>query len=118
MWVDRHKTKSKNRVSVPHTKNVASFDLIDVARVLAVDSVDRKKHPFAKPSSCFLVKTLDKSILFETKSAAERERLVRMMKLVVARLGSKLIVGDQSFFEEYFFMGLPESGPGEAPALF
>ena len=112
MWhlVQRNK-KSQRKITLP-TTGAVSFDLVDVARVLAVDTVDRKLYPFAKPASCFLLKTIDKSFLFETKSAPERERIVRLLKLVVARLGSKLIVGDQSFFEEFFITG---DGPGEAP---
>ena len=117
MWtkVQRPNEKSKRNVPMLTTK-AHGFDLVDVARVLAVDSVDRVHYPFAKPSSCFLVKTLDKSILFEAKSASERERIVRLLKLVVARLGSKLIVGDQSFFSEFFYS--MHDGPGEAPEFF
>jgi len=39
------------------------------------------------------------------------------MKLCVARLGSKLIVGDPSFFDEYF-VTCADVGPGEAPEFF
>lgn len=115
MWhlVERNSTKKfKRKIALP-TTGAVSFDLVDVSRVLSVGTIERKYYPFAKPSSCFLIKTLDKSFLFEAKSADERERVVRLLKLVVARLGSKLIVGDQSFFEE-FFVTMPD-GPGEAP---
>ena len=109
MW---HRVR-RDSYAIP-ASDVSNFCLVDVARVLAVETVDRKLYPFAKPPSCFLVKTLERTFLFETKSAAERQRFVRLMKLCVARLGSKLIVGDQSFFEEYFVTNM-EHGPGDAP---
>ena len=114
MWQSIHRKKlSRSNMTVPKS-GIASFDLIDVSRILAVDRVDRKQYPFAKALNCFLIKTMDETLLFETKSKSERERIVRTFKLLVARLGSKLIVGDQSFFDEYFISST-ESGPGEVP---
>jgi len=115
--VQKNSSKSKRKAALPATQSL-SFDIIDIARVLAVDNVDRKQFPFARPSSCFLVKTLDRSYLFEAESGPERERLCRLLKLLVARLGSKLIVGDETFFEEFFIANMPADGPGEAPEFF
>ena len=98
------------------TTEAHGFDLMDIVKVLTVDKVDRSLYPFAKPLCCFLVKTLDKSFLFEAKSASERERIVRSLKLLVSRMGSQLLVGDQSFFTEFFTNSF--DGPGEEPELF
>lgn len=123
LWHKVERKRSNRHVALPNAKQLSGFDVVDVARVLAVDSLDRNHHPFAasKPEACFLIKTWEGSKngscwLFEAASKPERERIVRWMKLVVARLASKLIVGDNSLFEEFFAMGMPETGPGGAPS--
>ena len=117
MWHSVERKKSNGRVSIPNIKQVSGFDLVDVCRVLNVETLSRDLYPFAKPASCFLVKTLDAAYLFEAKTKAERERLVRWLKVTVSRLASKLIVGDESIFEEFWSSGIPEGRPGEAPTF-
>jgi len=41
-------------------------------------------------------------MLFEAGSEVERDRLAYALKLAVARLGSKIIVGDAGVFDEFF----------------
>lgn len=116
MWTNVHRSNKESKQKVPMTTEAHGFDLMDVVKVLGVDQVDRATYPFAKSSCCFLVRTLDKSLLFEAKSASERERVVRSLKLLVSRLGSQLLAGDQRFFAEFFTSTF--GGPGEAPELF
>jgi len=52
-------------------------------------------------------------MLFEAGSEVERDRLAYALKLAVARLGSKIIVGDAGVFDEFFVTG--NGVPGEAP---
>lgn len=114
MWQSVHCTKSSHSSLAVPKSAMTGFDLIDVSRILSVDKVDREQNPFAKASHCFLIKTMDESLLFETKSKSDKERVVRLFKLLVARLGSQLIVGDQSFFDEYF-VSSSDIGAGDAP---
>ena len=95
---------------------VRSIDLLDIGRVLEARRVDRVRHPLAKRDCSFLVETLDRTgLLFQAESESERDRIVHGLKLVVARLGSKIVVGDGTVIEEFFTpFGL--SVPGYKPA--
>ena len=93
----------------------SSINLMDISRVLSAsnETVDRLQFPFCKPKHAFFIKTLDQSILFEANSAAERDRIVKSLRLVVARLGSLLLTNNDRLADEYFaFIDL---GPGEEP---
>lgn len=90
------------------TGNVDHYcaDLLDISRVVAVDHVDRNTYPLAKQSCSFYIVTLDQKLMFEAQSDAEKNWIVNGLKLMVARLGSKLLVEDHSVFDEYFTIPL------------
>ncbi len=82
------------------------IDLLDITRVIEVNRVDRNIYPLAKKACSFYVVTLDQKLLFETRTKMERKWLVNGLKLMVARLGSKLLVEDHDVFDEYFTIPL------------
>lgn len=62
-------------------------------------------YPFAKKSCSFLIRTCeDDEFLFETQSEKERDELVYLWKLVVARLASQAVVGDSDKMVGEFFV--------------
>ena len=54
------------------------------------------------------------NLLFEASCQQERDALVQGLKGLVARLASKIIVGDERVFDEYF-TPFGAVVPGEAP---
>ena len=104
-------------------QEINSIALLDIHRVLEVDKIDKTILPFCRASNSFLIKTLDRTVLFEASSPEERNRLVSSLKLAVARLGSLLLLQDDKLLDE-FFAGESGSedrlldgvtGPGNAP---
>lgn len=96
------------------TPSLESLELLDISRVLEVNRIDRKLYPFAKRKCCFLVESLDRKMMFEASSEAERDRIVEGLKLAVARFASKVIVQDHQVLDEFFTSYL-SIVPGEAP---
>jgi hypothetical protein len=95
-----------------------SINLMDISRILPAtnETVDRTQFPFCKPKHAFFVRTLDQSLLLQTNSATERDRIVKSMRLVVARLGSLLLTNNGRLADEYFaFADQGRLGPGEEP---
>lgn len=93
---------------------IHSVPILDIHRILEVEKVDRLAHPFARTSNSFLIKTLDRTLMLEAPSQTERDRIVQSLKLLVARLGSMLLIKDDQLIEE-FFAGMETCGPGEQP---
>ncbi len=82
-----------------------SIELLNIVRILSpsTTSVDRNKYPFVKCESSFVLVTSTKDeYLFEAKDAEQKKRFVFCMKLMIARLASKIIVGDRDVFNEFF----------------
>jgi hypothetical protein len=92
---------------------VQCINLLDIQRVLTLTKVDRKRHPLVKPSCCFIVKTLTKSLLLEASCQQQRDGIAESLKQCVARLGSMILV-DSDELQEYFAGGAI-MGPGEEP---
>mmetsp|Transcript_4818 Transcript_4818/g.9188 ORF Transcript_4818/g.9188 Transcript_4818/m.9188 type:complete len:579 (+) Transcript_4818:449-2185(+) len=97
--------------SQPHSKASSGntyvspqhIDLLDIVRIFTPTNIKRDTYPFAKQQSSFLISTNEsKEFLFEAKSTDERNRFLFVMKLMVARLASKIIVGDSDVFSEFF----------------
>ena len=86
-----------------------TIDLLDICRVLPTTSINRSLHPYAKKSCSFTIETHTDTYLFECKSTKERDESVHGLKLVVARLASQLIVGDNDVYKDFF------SGVGSVP---
>lgn len=93
-----------------------SIDLLDISKVIPLNSVDRELYPFAKKSHCLMIQAYDKEMIFEAESANERDIFIEGLKILVARLGSKIIVGDKDVLEE-FFTPASSSVPGQVPDI-
>jgi len=93
-----------------------SIQLLDIHRILEAEKIDRMVHPFAKKRNTFLIKTLDRTVMFEC-SSGERYRIVESLKMAVARLGTLLLLRDDELIDEFFAGGESEhhQGPGEEP---
>lgn len=65
--------------------------------------VDRSIYPFVKPKNSFMIMTNEeKEYVFEAKIEEGGKRFLFAMKLMIARLASKIIVGDKDVFDEFF----------------
>ena len=108
-----------SRPSQPTTKyEFSSVNLMDISRVLNISNgmIDAKEFPFCKSKHAFMIKTMDRTLIFETHSPAERDRIVKSLRLVVARLGSLLLTKNERLADEYFaFVDNGQYGPGEEP---
>ena len=83
---------------VPH-----SLDLLNIIRILKPTSLDRYVYPFAKLDRTFTILShTNEQFVFEASNTEERDWLVHGLKLVVARLASMIIVGDDHMFVEFF----------------
>ncbi len=80
-----------------------SVELLNIVRIIAPGGIDRANHPFAKTNCTFKICTnTSEEHTFEAASEEERNRIVYAIKLVIARLASKIIVGDKDVFDEFF----------------
>mmetsp|Transcript_3837 Transcript_3837/g.6788 ORF Transcript_3837/g.6788 Transcript_3837/m.6788 type:complete len:492 (-) Transcript_3837:378-1853(-) len=125
-WLERgqnltdHLLQPKWMWKPQNIRNVSpqSIELLDITRILKVEDSDRSNLPFAKPSHCFLVKSIHhEEFCFEAPNSMERDRLVYSLKLVIARFGTKVLVGDPQVYYE-FFSNMEAGVPGEAPDLY
>lgn len=108
--------KSKGELQTVFTFH--AVDLLDISKIIPMNEVlDRSKHPFVKRRSSFLVEAFGgcQEMIFEARDEAERDDIVEGLKLVVSRLGSKIMVGDSSVLTEFFTpLG---SVPGNIPTI-
>lgn len=113
-WMWKPKSRSgKNEWMVA----IRGIELLDITRILPLDQIDRSRHPFAKAQHCFVLKTIDgEDLMFECKSVAERKRLLYSLKMVIARFGAKVLMGDDSLYKE-FFATMEVGIPGKAPKI-
>ena len=123
-WIERGQILSTETITpkwvwthMSKRSETCSLDLLDVHRILAVQQLDRNRHPFARRRHTFEIRTIHESFLFEASSSSERDRIVRGLKLVIARLATQLIVSDPHMADE-FFLTSGQHGPGEEPVLF
>ena len=75
------------------TTQLTSIDLLEIQRVLETVKVNRDLYPFAKAQSTFIISTLTETFCLEASSMKERDRIVHLLKLLVARFGSQLVTG-------------------------
>ena len=80
------------------------IELLDIVRILKLHQwSNRLSHSFVKLSHSFSILTnTGEEYLFELASEEERNKFVFSFKLLIARLASKIIVGDKDVFEEFF----------------
>jgi len=88
-------------------------DLLNIVRLTEPAVLDRSKFPFAKIENCFIITTNSKEkFLFEAKNREEKRKFLFSTKIMIARLASKIIVGEKDVFEE-FFTSLSSSKRGQ-----
>ena len=108
MWRDAYNPdlSSLRKLNDSITKGPQQICLLSICRILEVkEIVDRTKYPFAKKTCSFIIRTCeDEEFLFETQSELERDNIVYMWKLVVARLASQAVVGDGDKMVGEFFV--------------
>jgi hypothetical protein len=108
MWRDAYNPELSSLRKFNHsmTNGPQKICLLSICRILEVkDCLERKKYPFAKKACSVLIKTCeDEEYLFETQTEKERDELVFMWKLVVARLASQAVVGDGDKMVGEFFV--------------
>jgi hypothetical protein len=114
MW----KPKSVNGSNMPNVSvSPRCIELLDITRILKAEDSDKGSitQPFAKQSHCFLIKSIhNDEFCFEAPNSMERDRLVYALKLVIARFGAKILVGDPQVYWEFFSMA-DATVLGEAP---
>jgi hypothetical protein len=104
-----------------HTQDASPqcIELLDITRILKVEDSESagnsSNQPYAKQSHCFIIKSIhNDEFCFEAPNSMERDRLVYALKLVIARFGAKILVGDPYVYWEFFSMA-EATIPGEAP---
>jgi len=101
-WAAYQPDITRKKLSIS-THTPESVELLNIVRVLKPSHIDREHHPFAKQRNSFTLQSNTNEVyLFEAFSEKERDRFVQGLKLVVARLASKIIVGDENVFDEFF----------------
>lgn len=108
--------KRTNERRVLNTRIFHSVDLLDITKIVATEAIDRTKYPFAKCSCSFIVQSFAKEMVFEAVCESERDDIVDGLKMMVARLGSKILVGDGQVLNE-FFTPIGASVPGNIPTF-
>ncbi|KAL7573840.1 hypothetical protein ACA910_012415 [Epithemia clementina (nom. ined.)] len=109
VWLPLH--EKSNKVLTRQGSEFAGIDLLDIQRILDMVRVDRRAFPLAQPRRSFMIKSLSGNFCMEARSAAERDRIIRQLKLTVARFGSQLVSGDAGV--EDFFVPLSHARPVE-----
>jgi hypothetical protein len=103
MWRETYQPDIENRKLSMSCRAPASLDLFNIIRILKPSGIDRTDYPYAKLDHSFTIKNHDGEVyLFEAKSTRERDWFVHGLKLLVARLASMIIVGDDQMFLEFF----------------
>merc|ERR1712037_416768 len=106
MWRDAYHPDlvSKRKLNVSSTSRPYQICLLSICRIIETTQIDRKKYPFAKTNSSFVIKTCDnEEFLFEAENENERNRTVNLWKLVVARLASQAVIGNgEEMLGEFF----------------
>lgn len=103
MWRDAYEPDLRKNIITASTTPPHDLELLNIVRVLKPQSINRDEYPFVKLRNCFtLHSNTEEVLMFECTSQQERDRFVHGFKLIVARLASKIIVGDENVFDEFF----------------
>jgi hypothetical protein len=116
-FVWRAAIKPSKKRSLRSIQKPQSVELLNIVRILSPSntSVDRNIYPFVKTKNAFVLVTSTKEeYLFEAQNEEEKDKFVFCMKIMVARLASKIIVGDRDVFNEFFS---PSGNKMEDPLL-
>jgi hypothetical protein len=104
MWRETYIPDIDNRKLSTSCKEPMSVEILNMIRLLPSAELDRELYPYAKLDRTFTIKLVNEpdSLVFEASTTAERDWFVHGLKLVVARLASMVIVGDDQMFLEFF----------------
>ncbi len=89
----------------PTTFTFHGIDLLDISKIISMDDIlDRTRYPLVQRNCCFLVEAFGgcQQMVFEARSEMERDDIMEGLKLIVSRLGSKIMVGDSTVLREFF----------------
>jgi len=116
IWKAKPRLDSEGQSNVCQKFCLQGVELLDITKILKVEETEGVNHSFAKPSHCFLIKSIHhEEFCFEAKSRRERDRIVSSLKLLIARFGAKVLTGDPEVYYEFFWM--TDGVPGDAPDL-
>lgn len=107
MWRDAYHPDlvSQRKLNKSTTQGPHQICLLSICRIVEAKALDRKKYPFAKNSCSFIIRTSnDDEFVFEAGNQHQRDYVVHMWKLVVARLASQAVVGDGEGMVGEFFV--------------
>jgi hypothetical protein len=104
MWRETYIPDIDNRKLSDSCRAPSSLDILSMVRILTPTKLDRSAFPYAKLGHTLTIKTSKgkSPYVFEAQSTKERDWFVHGLKLVVARLASMIIVGDDQMFLEFF----------------
>ena len=106
VWRTAHQKSKGKKVGPPNADEpTTSIDILDISRVRELSDAERKDgYPLAKRSRSFAIVTADHlTYVFEAKDKKEKDRIALGLKLLVARLASLIIVGDERLFVDFFY---------------
>mmetsp|Transcript_20466 Transcript_20466/g.30740 ORF Transcript_20466/g.30740 Transcript_20466/m.30740 type:complete len:629 (+) Transcript_20466:46-1932(+) len=118
-WQEAYTRKPDKKSVLQNALTFHAVDLLDISKIIPVDGiVTRDRYPFVKRNSCFLIEAFggSHSMVFEARDETERQDIIDGLKLVVSRLGSKIIVGDGTVLNE-FFTPFGAQVPGDIPLV-
>ena len=100
----RQKTRGKKGCASNADEPTTSIDILDISRVRELSGAERQDFPLANRRTSFVIATSDHlTYIFEAKNTEEKDRITLGLKLLVARLASLIIVGDQRLFADFFY---------------
>lgn len=104
VWRSNDNFKYGSRQStIKNIRNPEFVDLLNIVKIVAPTTIDRETYPFVKYDCAFVILTnIGQEILFEVATKDERDKLLFVFKLMIARLASKIIVGDEGVFDDFF----------------
>ena len=107
MWRDAYHPDllSHRKLNKSTTQGPRQICLLSICRIIEAKTLDRTRYPLAKTTCSFIVRTTDDDeFLFEAGTQNQRDYVVHMWKLVVARLASQAVVGDGEGMVGEFFV--------------
>jgi hypothetical protein len=104
VWRSNDNFKHSTRLSkMKSIHSPESVELLNIVRIVVPLEIDRRIHPFVKKDCVFTIVTnTEEEFTFEAATQDERDKFVFAFKVMVARLASKIIVGDKDVFDEFF----------------
>ena len=106
VWRTANRKSTGKKGGAPNADDpTTTIDILDISRVRELSDAERKDgYPLAKRSCSFAIVTADHlTYVFEAKNAQEKDRITLGLKLLVARLASLIIVGDERLFADFFY---------------